>query len=54
MGHSGPMAQQRYTTYDRVLDWFSDRRQGIAKIVVIGAVAAMIGVIFLGAVAAAF
>ena len=48
------MAQQRYTTYDRVLDWFSDHRQLIAKVMVIGAVAAMVGATFLGALLAVF
>ncbi|MEO6988509.1 MAG: hypothetical protein ABI239_07665 [Aquihabitans sp.] len=48
------MSQQRYTTYDRVLDWFSDNRQMIAKVMVIGAVAAMVGVTFLGALLSAF
>lgn len=43
------MAQQRYTTYDRVLDWFSHNRQTIAKVMVVGAVGAMVGVTFMGA-----
>ena len=48
------MAQQRYSTYDRVLDWFTDNRQMIAKVMVIGAVLAMVGVTFLGALLSAF
>jgi len=34
---------QQYGTYDRVLDWFSDHRQTIAKVCVLVAVVAMVG-----------
>ena len=37
------MAQSEYGFYDRVLDWFSDRRMAFAKSFVLLAVAAILG-----------
>lgn len=48
------MAQPGYSTYDRVLDWFSDRRDNIAKIVVLLAVGAMMFGVVVGALVAIF
>ncbi|CAN5899258.1 hypothetical protein BH23ACT2_BH23ACT2_05740 [soil metagenome] len=43
------MTQYQPTLYDRVLDWFSANRMAIAKVVVLVAVAAMVGGIVIGA-----
>ena len=48
------MAQQDYSTYDRILDWFSDRRDTIAKTVVLVAVGAMMFGVVVGALVAIF
>ena len=50
----GVMAQPGYSTYDRVLDWFSDRRDRIAKVVVLVAVGAMMFGVVVGALVAIF
>lgn len=42
--------QQDYGTYDRVLDWFSDHRQLIAKVFVLVAILGMIATLVLSAV----
>lgn len=46
------MTPHRRTTYDRVLDWFTDHRQTIAKAMVVLAVVTMLGTVLVGALSA--